>query len=168
MATLLQSPFFVEMVLPFLLVFTIVFAVLQKSEILGKGKKQIDALVALAIGLILVAFGNYAQIIAQMSAFLGVALVIILVFLLLTGIFYEPGKFELHKGVKYTGMGLAALAVIIAVLYYTNSLGFIIDAFKGEGSTLLVNVIFVVIIVAAVAALIWGGGKAEGGSGEKK
>ena len=31
--------------LPFVLIFTVVFAILQKTQILGKGKKQIDAII---------------------------------------------------------------------------------------------------------------------------
>ena len=49
-----SNPFFTEMLLPFLLVFVVVFAILQKSKILGDGKAQIDAIVGLVIGLILI------------------------------------------------------------------------------------------------------------------
>ena len=52
--TLLSHPIFVETILPFLLVFTLVFAVLQKSKILGDNKKQIDAIVSLVVGLLLI------------------------------------------------------------------------------------------------------------------
>jgi len=37
-ATILTSPFFVNYILPFILVFTVIFALLQKSKILGGGK----------------------------------------------------------------------------------------------------------------------------------
>jgi hypothetical protein len=37
--TLLSHPLFIEAILPFLLIFAVVFAVLQKSRILGEGKK---------------------------------------------------------------------------------------------------------------------------------
>ncbi|MFT4303416.1 MAG: hypothetical protein ACMXYG_02550 [Candidatus Woesearchaeota archaeon] len=40
-----------EVLLPFILIFTIVFAILQKSEILGKGKKNYNSMVALVFGL---------------------------------------------------------------------------------------------------------------------
>ena len=38
-----------QTVLVFILVFTLVFAVLQKSKILGDSRKQTDALIALAV-----------------------------------------------------------------------------------------------------------------------
>lgn len=162
--TILQNSFFMELVLPFLLVFTIIFAVLQKSEILGKGKKQIDALVALAIGLIVVAYGNYVNVITQMTAFLGVAIVVILVFLVLTGAFYEQGKFALGDNIKKVAMGLAALAVIIAALVYTGAWSYLKEVFSGDSNGLVTNIIFIVVIGAAVAALAFSGGekKSEG------
>ena len=54
-----------EVLLPFLLVFTVVFAILQKTSILGKGKKQIDAIVSLVVGLIVVAFGYATNVIIK-------------------------------------------------------------------------------------------------------
>jgi len=164
--TILQGGFFMGLVLPFLLVFTVVFAVLQKSKILGDGKRQIDALVAVAIGLIVIAYGQYVRVITDITAFLGVAIVVILIFMILTGMFYEPGRFELHNGVKYAGMGLAAVAVVIATLYYTHAWDYLINTLKGDGTgnAWLFNIIFIVIIGAAVAALVFGGEK----SSEKK
>ena len=44
-----DNPFFTEMLLPFLLVFVVVFAILQKTKILGEEKAQIDAIVALLL-----------------------------------------------------------------------------------------------------------------------
>ncbi len=43
-----------DFLLPFLLVFTISFAVLQKSKILGDGKKQFNVVVSLVLGLLFV------------------------------------------------------------------------------------------------------------------
>jgi hypothetical protein len=40
-----------EVLLPFLLIFTIVFAIMQKTEILGKGKKNFNSIIALVMGL---------------------------------------------------------------------------------------------------------------------
>ena len=79
--------------LVFVLVFTLVYAVLQKSKILGDGKNSADALVALAVGLIVSTVGYATDIIRRLVPFLGVSLVVILVFLLLVAIFFSEGKF---------------------------------------------------------------------------
>src|SRR3989338_1942273 len=40
-----------ELALPFLLVFTIVFAVLEKTKIMGEGKKNLNVVIALVLSL---------------------------------------------------------------------------------------------------------------------
>ncbi len=50
--SLLGSPFLTNIVLPFVLVFTVVFAILEKTELLGKARKDINAIVSLVIALL--------------------------------------------------------------------------------------------------------------------
>jgi hypothetical protein len=166
--TILSSPFFVEALLPFLLVFAIVFAILQKSEILGKGKKQTDALIALAVGLLAVAFGQAVGIIIQMVSFLAVAVVVLLVFMLLTAALFKEGKFELPDNVKI-GFGiLIFIAVAIAVLVYTKGWDWLAETFSGKGSSILTNVVFLVVIIGAIAAVIMSGGSGSKSGTESK
>ena len=140
------------------------FAILQKSEVLGKGKKQVDALIALVIGLIVISFGYAVSIINNLIPFLAVGLVILLVFMLLFGTLYKQGEFNLHKGVKI-GIGIViAIAVIIAVLVFSGVWDTILEAFSGDsGSSWITNIVFLLIVVGVVAAVAWGGG-----SGDKK
>lgn len=160
--TILQTPLVVEVILPFLLVFTVVFAILQKSEVLGKGKKQIDAIVALVIGLIAVAFGNAVGVIVQLTAFLAVSLVVILVFMILWGSVYKQGSFDVPKKVQWTFGVIIAIAVVIAVLVITDAWDSIIERFVLGNPTLVANVIFIAIIIGAIAVVLAGaGGKKE-------
>jgi len=70
---------FTKGVLPFLLVFVLVFAILQKSKIFGEGKKQIDALIALALALIVISAGSVLQFLNDIIPFMAIALIILLV-----------------------------------------------------------------------------------------
>lgn len=156
--TILQHPLFVETILPFLLVFTLVFAVLQKSKILGDGKKQIDAIVALSMGLLVLAFAEAVGIIIQMTYFVAVALVVILVLMLLLGSFAEPGKFfeKFPSGLKTWMTIVVVLAVVIATMIFTGGWQYVLDLiFISEGSGILVNVIFVAIVIGAVVFVLW-------------
>jgi hypothetical protein len=159
--TLLSSPFVKDLMLPFLLVFAIVFAVLQKAEIFGKDKKQTDAIIALVIGLLVVAVGTATHVITNLLPILAVGLVVLLAFFLLWGFAFKAGEFNVHKNVQWVIAILAALAVIIAVLYFTPAWGYIGNLVSGQGSTVLVNVVFVVLIIGAVIAVIYGGKKEE-------
>src|SRR3989344_5302985 len=99
---ILLNPFVTNVILPFVLVFVVIFAILQKSKILGEGKRQIDALVALVIGLIVISFGFATGIIVSLVPFLAVAVVIILIFMILYGMVYKEGEFEMGKGLRRT------------------------------------------------------------------
>ena len=157
--TFLTSPIFVEMVLPFVLIFTVVFAILQKTQILGKGKKQIDAIVSLSIGLIVVSYANAVGIITDLMPFLAVSVVIILVFLILYGMVFKEGEFDLSKKVKNVFGGLAALAVAIAVLTITGAWDYIKGNWLGgdSQSVIVTNTIFFVIVAVAIGIVLFSG-----------
>lgn len=164
MATILSHPLMVGTVLPFILVFTLIFAILQKTKILGDGKKQIDALVALAIGLIVVSFGYATGIILSLIPILAIGAVVILCFLMLYGMVFEPGKFEVHKHIKL-GIGIiGGIVVIVATMAVTGAWDYVLDMFRGgeNGLISVTNLIFVAVIIVALAMALLGGG------GEKK
>jgi len=152
--TILTSYFAVQFIYPFLLIFTLIFAVLQKSKILGEDKRQIDALVALSIALISIAFTGTTGIIISLMPFLAVSLVILLVFMILYGFVGSVGEegLKLSKGVK-TGLGiLAAIAVVIAVLVSTGQWEKLYySLFFNYGNNLLTNVILIGLVIAAMA-----------------
>ncbi|MBU1104204.1 MAG: hypothetical protein KJ600_06655, partial [Nanoarchaeota archaeon] len=155
-ATILSHPVFVETILPFLLIFTIVFAILQKSKVLGEDKKQIDAIVALVVGLIVISFAQAIGVILQMIPFLAVSLVVILVLMILIGSFWKDG---LPKPLQYVLIAVISIAVVVAVMYFTSAWQWMLDMIYGEGfggSTLFINAVFIIIIAAAVVAVILG------------
>lgn len=167
--TILSSPFFVEGILPFLLIFTVVFAILQKAKILGDGKKQIDAIVAAVIGLIVISFGYATNTIVNLVPFLAVSVVVILVFMILYGMVFQEGDFKMNKYLKGTFGVIIAIAVIIAVALTTGLWDYIRSNWFGsvEGSSIWANVVFIIIIIAAVVAVLIGKGE-NSGNGKPK
>jgi hypothetical protein len=170
--TLLSTPLVREALLPFLLIFAVTFAVLQKTKILGDGKKQIDAIVALVIGLIVITFGFATNLITSLIPFLAIAIVVILVFMILYGMVFQGGQnsFTIHKGIRITVGILAALGLLIVLLVSTGAWGYLYDRFLlGDASSSLVtNAIFIVVIVAAVLIATMTGGSGSGSSGASK
>ncbi len=161
-ATILSSPIVVEVILPFVVVFAVVFGILQKTEIFGKGKKQIDAIVSLVIALLLISFIQFVNLIVNLLVFLATASVIILVFMILYGMVFKEGEFQMSKGLKITFGILAAIAVITAVLLFSGYWDIIYSRYLvGEGSTILLNIVFIVIIIAAIAVVIGSAGKGD-------
>jgi len=157
--TILQSPFVVELLLPFLLVFVVIYAILQKTKILGDGKKQIDAIVALVIGLIAVAFGYATGIIINLIPILAVTVVVLLVFMLMYGMTFPEGKFEMNRWLR-GGIGIiVGIVVIISVLVLTGAWDSLIDYYnQSDGSAVAANVGFIIVAIAAIAIVVFAGG----------
>jgi hypothetical protein len=162
--TIFTHPVFIETILPFLLVFTLVFAILQKTKILGDGKKQIDAIVAFVIGLLFVAFGTATDIVVRMIPVLGIALVVILVFMLLWGSLFKPNEFEMNNGLKIAFGILIGLVVMAAVLILTGGLDYVTDFIYGDTSGIMFNGLLILIIIGAIAVVVMGGKNSGGGS----
>lgn len=159
--TILQHWIFTQFILPFLLIWTITFALLQKTKILGEGKQQLDAIVAFVIGLIFVGAVFPKVVVGNLILFLTVSIVIVFVALLLWG-FISGG--ELKTGILTSGaikwvVGIGLfLTIIIAVFWAT---GFWDEAlnilFKQSWSSdFWTNFSFIFIIAAALAIVLKG------------
>jgi len=158
MANFLTLPIFKEIILPFILVFVLIFAILQKSKLLGDGKTQVDALIGFVIAAILVGFSQAVDYIAKFTVFLSVGLVILFVFLLLYGFAWGTDKGDPLKDSvvlkKWIG-GIIFVAVIVGALLITNTWAVVFSFFTGEG--LGQNILFLVLIIAAVIAVVFSG-----------
>lgn len=154
-----DNPFFTEMLLPFLLIFVLVFAILQKSKILGDGKAQIDAMVALVIGLILIGVPQPRNIIVGIMPWLAVGIAVILVFLILYG-FVAGDLSKAPDWMKIVFGILAGLFTVGVVLYVTGLWGIIGGWLsKGESSDIWMNVLMVALVVGAMAVAVFSGKK---------
>jgi hypothetical protein len=158
MDNIFMSAFFTEMLLPFLLVFVLVFAVLQKSKVLGEKKAQIDALVALAIGLILIGVPQPRDIIVNLMPWMAVGIAVILVFLILYGFVAGDlsGK-NTPTWMKAVFGVLAGLFTIGVVVYVTGFWGVMQTWLAGDTSDIWANVFMVVLVVGAMAVAIFTG-----------
>ena len=75
--TIFQHELLTKFAYPFLLIFFIVFAILEKTKILGDDKKQLNAVLAFVIGLIFLSVVQPRLIVENMILFLTVAIVIV-------------------------------------------------------------------------------------------
>jgi len=154
----LLHPYFVDYILPFVLVFTLIFAVLQKTKLLGDDSKQINVIVGLVVGLILIAFPGPRDIIVLLMPFLAVAVVILLVFMLLYG-FIGGKKDEEVLGTwwKYSLGGLLALSLLTYIIFISGNWDYVYNFFFGGGSRQVwVNIILIVVIIGAIVAVLKG------------
>jgi len=154
--TFLQNSIFTDYIFPFLLVFFLVFAVLERTKLLGEGKKQLNALTAFVIALIFVGAGVPKLIVGNMVLFFAVAIVILFVILLLWGfIFGDKEGFKLETWMKWVLGILVGIAFIGAVLWATGWNTLVSNFFSGQ-SQIWTNVAFIVVIVIALVLVLIG------------
>lgn len=163
MASIFASAFFTEMLLPFLLVFVVMFAILQKSKILGEGKAQIDALVSLVLGLILIAFPGPRDIIVGIMPWLAVGVATILVFLILYGL-VAGDLSEVDTWMKVVFGILAGLFTIGVVVYVAGFWTVAKGWFDGTNSNFWSTIFMLLIIGGAVAVAVTTGKNSGSGS----
>ena len=115
---------FLDVLLPFILSFTITYAFLQKTNVLGKQAKRNNAIVALAFGLIFIAFFDFQYF---MSSVLYLTLFIIAIFsgLLLLSVF--GGKVENKNVVMWTCTIVTIIIATYLLFDYSNMLMIIIN-----------------------------------------
>jgi hypothetical protein len=149
------------MLLPFLLVFVVTFAILQKSKILGEGKAQIDAIVGFVVGLLLIGIEGPRNIIVSIMPWMAVGIAVILVFLILYGfVVGDLSKLGESNKVKI-GMGILAGIFTLGVVLFVSGLGSkIVGTFSGtSGNALLMNILMIGLVIGAVIVAMVGGNK---------
>ncbi|MDP2925773.1 MAG: hypothetical protein Q8N99_05365 [Nanoarchaeota archaeon] len=156
------SPLFVNFILPFVLVFTLIFAILQKTKLLGEEAKRANAIIGMVTGLLLIGFSGPRDLIVAMMPFMAVFAVMLLVFMLLFG--FISGKKDgdvLNKGWKIVWIGILAVSFTVFLLMVTGYFWPLWDfIFKtNTGSAIIMNGILLALIIGAVVAVL---------SGEKK
>ena len=119
----LETLGFFSYVLPFLMIFAIVFAILEKIGFLGKNK-GINFVLALAVALMALQFQFVSYFFAEIFPRLGVLLSILLVAIILLSLFLDFKK----KGTKFA-MGLIAFVGFIVIVLQSFS-----DAFPWSGN----------------------------------
>lgn len=157
--TILQHDILTKFVYPFLLIFFIVFAVLEKTKILGDDKKQLNALISFVIGLIFISAVFPKIVVGNLILFLTIALVIMFVVLLLWGFVAGDIKegFIPEKGLKTFLMIVIGIAVVIAVFWALGlGAGFFDFIFNSSWSNAFwTNFLFIVVIAIALALVLW-------------
>ena len=161
---------FFDVVLPFLLVFTIVFGILEKTKIFGvekgdKPKKNLNAMVAFSIAFFVVAASQIVDAIRISLPWVSLVLVMIIAFLLLTGVFYGDEQFKLwdkHKGLTKWFIGLILIAIAAIFLYAFDLLDDVLGFIGGSAGTGVgSSVILLLLVVAAVWYVVGRGTKDE-------
>jgi hypothetical protein len=108
-----------DVVLPFILVFTIMFAILEKTKVFGTEgekkftKKNLNAMVSFVIAFLVVASSKIVEAITKVSSEIIVLLLLVVFFLMMVGTFYT--KEEIDKGVSLDKWWRTGFMIFIAI-----------------------------------------------------
>lgn len=168
-----------DIVLPFLLVFTLIFAILEKTKILGvetiegktTTKKNINAMIAFVVAFLVIASTQLVAVISTFMANIVLLVILGVSFLLLVGVFFSDKQFNLEEmeNWKKFFMVFMFIGIIIIFLHSMNWLQYVFDVFrKWDTANWAGTFLFLIIIVAFMYYVIKEPGGGKVGSGEKK
>ena len=103
-----------DVILPFLLVFTLAFAILEKSKIFGSDKRNINLIVGLILGLLFLQNNYLVYMVQRFLPNVSMMLIVGLMFLLLFAIFGGENR-EWTGGSLTLGFIVSIAAIILAL-----------------------------------------------------
>lgn len=157
----LKSFGFYDVILPFLLTFTIVFGVLEKTKIFGIEKigsqdlprRNLNALIAFAVAFFVVAAFNVVAAIQQALPQIVLVLIILLSFLMLFGILGKDEALDVWSKFPTASKIFIVFIFVVIIGIFLNAfgvLGGLINLILGYGGGILFNVIIFLLIFGAI------------------
>ena len=131
--------------LPFLMIFAIVYGILSKTGLLGKNK-GVDATIALAVGLLALQSGYVTNFYAMIFPYTGMAIAVLLVALILMGL---TGKEDI-LWIKYIWFGIGVIFFIFVLIYSFSDFIW----FNMGGGYGFSNAMFVIIALAILLGVM--------------
>ena len=139
-----QAGFF-SYLLPFLLIFALVFGILTQIK-LFKDNKAINGIIAFVVGLMALQFDMVPQFFAVIFPRLGVGLAIFLVLLILAGLFIDPNK----GAIVYTLLGIGAVIAIVVLVSSAGELGWSSGYWWSENWPMVAGVAFILTVIGII------------------
>jgi hypothetical membrane protein len=152
-----------DVVLPFMLVFTIVFAILEKTKVFGTEeidgkkytKKNLNAIAAFVIAFLVVASSELVEVITKVSSNVVILLLLAILFLMLVGSFFKEGE-PVHLQGGWNVLFMIIMFVGI-VLIFLDALGWLEDTWEflggsaqGEGIGAIILIVIIVLFMVFI------------------
>ena len=167
---------FFNVVLPFLLIFAIVFGVLEKSKIFGMEKvgkeeysrKNLNAIIAFSVAFFVVAAANITGVIQATMPQIALVLVVVVSFLLLFGALLGEEKWNLWEKSPWLRKTFIAGIFLAMVFIFLGSFGVLNDVIAYVVANLTGTFITSLIFLGLIVGVAWFiTHKPKGAGGEK-
>ena len=155
----LKSFGFFDVIVPFLLFFAIIFAILEKTRLLGREKSNVNLIVALAVALLAVAANKIVGLISSVIPNLLLVLVLFMMFVMILGLFFKDEELEFSSKHKNWFKFFMFLLFILTIAFILNAwptdsgtmLEKVLDSIQdGSSGELVGGVILLLIVIGAV------------------
>jgi hypothetical protein len=149
-----------DVILPFILVFAIVFSILEKTSLLGKKKQNLNSLVAIVFALLVITANKVVTAITNALPNILLLIIILVSFLLMLGILFKeeeldfsskmPGWYKFFVVLMFIGLififlGAYILDSGVSILSYIFSY-----LYAGMGNDLVGGIILIAILVGVI------------------
>ena len=161
---------FVDVLLPFLLIFTIIFAILEKTHILGEGKRNMNVGIAVIFALLVViphVTGNFpagydpVAIINAALPSISLVIVAVIALMILIGVFAHD---RILLGMTAPGW-VGLFSVVTLVFIFGSAAGWwttgIIDWLDQVFGSDIVAILIMILVFGIIIAFVTGGGEHE-------
>lgn len=161
---------FVDVLLPFLLIFTIIFAILEKTHILGEGKRNMNVGIAMIFALLVViphVTGNFpagydpVAIINAALPSISLVIVAVIALMILIGVFAHD---RILLGMTAPGW-VGLFSVVTLVFIFGSAAGWwttgIIDWLDQVFGSDIVAILIMILVFGIIIAFVTGGGEHE-------
>jgi len=146
---IITNPFLTNVILPFLLVFVVIFAILEKVKILGEDKRNANVVVALVVSLLFVGVQSAVGFTITVIPLIAMLIMILLCFYLLFGF---AGVHE-SKGVKIM-LGVIFGMAFVTILLWSAHCGNQTCLQKMFGGAIKSNTIAVITLIVVLGGAI--------------
>lgn len=147
-----------EYLLPFLLIFTIIFAILEKLKILGKDKKNLNLMVALILGLLVVVQPEIVYLINSFLPKISLFILVVLMFLVVAGMFGAN-----TEGWTRAPFLIAIIVCILAIIWALSGNSYLGLPYWMRPSEQDKAWIILIVTVVLVISYVGGGPKQDSG-----
>ena len=167
-----------DIILPFLLVFTIIFAILEKTKVLGMEKvgdktitkKNLNSMVAFVTAFLVIASTQLVAVINEVMANVVLLLILAVCFVLLVGVFFGDKEFTLDKQSNWAKFFMFFMFIGLVVIFL-NALGWLqslLQLFENFDQEWAVTIIFLAIIVGFMWYITYTPSKTEKSKDKKE
>lgn len=146
LASLSEAGFFTY-VLPFLILFALIYGILLRLKVFEQNK-AIDGIISLSVALLALQFDMVPRFFSELFPRVGVALAIILAIMILLGLFVPVNL----AWVNYALLGIVAVIIIAVFVKASNAFGTGWDFryFFSQYGPMLIAVVFIIVVVAII------------------